>query len=126
MLRAWEVYRSGMLKMAVAACVVSGCSLATVTPVSSSWTPDSGRAPVCDADPRHPVVIDALLAGLAGIAAIGGFASINDAEGDGQLGFVALGIGAATVTVGFVASAIVGRRRGIQCRAALMDFAASR
>ncbi len=123
-----------MKRIAVLAAVfLSGCALAMVTPVSSAWTPESNRSPVCDEDPSGPVKIDiigAIIGTFATFAAPAAIACSPKPErpcGADNLanvgaGGAALLIGAATI--GLAYSAIEGRRMGVACRAAKETFAA--
>jgi hypothetical protein len=104
---------------------LGGCAALTVEG-PGGWTPKSERAPVCDDEARGPIGVDGFMAFASAIAAVGGIAYATEPdEGDSSTPGLALaGVGVAA-TVGFIYSAIVGRQRVRECRAALLDWGAA-
>lgn len=107
----------------------SGCAALTVHGPSGTWTPQSGRAPVCDDRAGGPIVGDVLLATTVGLVGLAGAVDLGcdpmtdfDCKNHSTGGAAAVGIGTAAVVGAFVYSIVVGSRRAAACRAALMDW----
>jgi hypothetical protein len=103
-----------------AAVLASGCSL-VATKGPGNWTPESGRAPVCDASNGGPRTVDVLIAGAAIFSAVGVTTDRENIHWDSAARGAAAG-GLALVAAGAIYSAVVGRGRVRECRAAHEDW----
>jgi len=93
--------------------VLTGCSLATVRGPDASRP--SGEAPRCTRTARQPVAMDGFLALMSGLSGVGLIGDGGQKNSDGE---IAGGVALEAVTVGLIASAIVGFRRADECQQA--------
>ena len=102
--------------------LASGCSIVS-TKGPGNWTPESKRAPVCDTSNGLPRAVDIVLAGVSLVSAVGVTFDQEDIHWDkASRGAAAAGL---VLVAGAAAySAIVGRGRVIECRAAHADHKA--